>query len=92
MVIWRDHHQKLNLKKVTRFEYRSIRETFNKAYTPNWKYEIFTVDDVQYTNPITYNIKDVKNEDVKGSFYESELLKAEQDVFRTDQISRRDDK
>ena len=77
---------------MTRFEYHSIRETFNKAYTPNCKYEIFTVDDVQYTNPITYNIKGVKNEDVKGSFYESELLKAEQDVFRTDQIIRRDDK
>ena len=29
------------------------RKTFDKGYTTNWTEEIFTVDKIQYTNPIT---------------------------------------
>ena len=43
-----------------------------------------------YTNPITYKLKDLNNEDIQGSFYEMELLKAKQDVFRIDKVIRRD--
>ena len=63
---------------------------FDKGYTPNWSEEVFTVDKIQYTNPITYKLKDLRGEDIKGSFYELELLEAEQDVFRIDKIIRRD--
>ena len=28
------------------------RKTFDKGYTPNWTEEVFTVDKIQYTNPI----------------------------------------
>ena len=66
------------------------RKVFDKGYTPNWSEEVFTVDKIQYTNPITYKLKDLRGEDIKGSFYELELLEAEQDVFRIDKIIRRD--
>ena len=66
------------------------RNVFDKGYTPNWTEEVFTVDKIQYTNPITYKIKDLMGEDIKGSFYEPELLKAKQDVFRIDKVIRRD--
>ena len=66
------------------------RNVFDKGYTPNWTEEVFTVDKIQYTNPITYKIKDLNNEEIKGSFYEPELLEAKQDVFRIDKIIRRD--
>jgi len=66
------------------------RKTFDKGYTPNWTEEIFTIDKIQYTNPITYKIKDLNNEEIKGSFYEPELLKAEQDIFRTEKIIKKD--
>ena len=66
------------------------RKVFDKGYTPNWSEEIFTVDKIQYTNPITYKIKDLNNEEIKGSFYEPELLKAKQEVFRIDKVIRRD--
>jgi len=56
----------------------------------NWTEEIFTVDKIQYTNPTTYKIKDLNNEEIKGSFYEPELLKAEQDVFRIEKVIKRD--
>ena len=66
------------------------RNVFDKGYTPNWTEEVFTIDKIQYTNPITYKIKDLNDETMEGSFYEPELLKAKQDVFRIDNVIRRD--
>ena len=63
---------------MIRFEYQSIKEK-HKGYTPDWTEEMFTVDKIQYTNPITYKIKDLNNEEIQGSFYEPELLKAKQE-------------
>ena len=53
------------------------RNVFDKGYTPNW-------------TPITCKIKDLNDETIEGSFYEPELLKAKQDVFRIDKVIRRD--
>ena len=33
----------------------------------------FTVSEVHYTDPITYKLKDLNGEEIKGSFYEQEL-------------------
>ena len=66
------------------------RNVFDKGYTPNWTEELFIIDKIQYTNPITYKLKDLRGEDIQGSFYEPELLKARQDVFRIDKVIRRD--
>ncbi|KAL9958180.1 hypothetical protein ACROYT_G035157 [Oculina patagonica] len=65
------------------------RKVFDKGYTPNWSEEIFKINKIQYTNPITYKLKDLNNEEIGGSFYEPELLKAEQEVFRIDKVIRR---
>ena len=66
------------------------RKVFDKGYTPNWTEEIFLIDKIQSTNPITYRLKDLNNEEIQGSFYEPELLNAEQDVFRIDKVIKRD--
>ena len=66
------------------------RKVFDKGYTPNWTEEVFTIDKIQYTNPTTYKLKDLNNEEIQGSFYEPELLRAKQDVFRIDKVIRRD--
>ena len=50
---------------------------------------MFTIDKIQYTNPITYKLKDLNNEEIQGSFYEPELLRAKQDVFRIDKVFQR---
>ena len=65
------------------------RKTFDKGYTPNWPEEVFTVDKIQYTNPITYKIKDLNGEVIKGLFYEPELLKAKQNIFHIDKVIKR---
>ena len=66
------------------------RKVFDKGYTPNWTEEIFLVNKIQSTNLITYRLKDLNNEEIQGSFYEPELLKAKQDIFLIDKVIRRD--
>ena len=51
------------------------RKTFDKGYTENWSEEMFTIDEIQHTNPITYKLKDLNNEEIQGSFYEPELFR-----------------
>ena len=58
--------------------------------SPDWTEGLFVIDEIKYTNPITYKIKDLNNEEIKGSFYEPELFKAQQEVFRIDKVIRRD--
>jgi len=36
------------------------RSTFAKGYTPNWTNEIFVIRKVQFTNPVTYLLRDLK--------------------------------
>ena len=68
------------------------RKVFDKGYTPNWTEEIFVIDKVLPTKPITYSITDLMGEEIKGSFYEQELQKAKQQTFRIEKIIRRDNK
>ena len=58
------------------------RKVFDKGYSPNWTEEILLIGKIQSTNPITYRLKDLNNEEIQGSFYEPELLPTKQDVFR----------
>ena len=44
------------------------RKVFDKGYTPNFTEEIFEVYEVKNTNPITYLIKDLNGEPIKGHF------------------------
>ena len=56
------------------------RRIFDKSYTPNWTEEIFLVDKIQSTNPITYRLKDLHNEEIQGSFYEFPLIKSFREI------------
>ena len=62
------------------------RKVFDKGYTPNWTEEIFLINKIQSTNPITYRLKNFNNEEIQGSFYEPELPPAKQDVFRIEKV------
>ena len=68
------------------------RKVFDKGYTPNWTEEIFVIDKVLPTKPVTYSIVDLMGEEIKGSLYEQELQKAKQQTFRIEKIIRRDNK
>ena len=60
---------------------------FEKGYTGNWTEEIFLVDKVKNTVPITYVLKDTNGDPVRGTFYELELQKTKlQDYFRIEKV------
>ena len=65
------------------------KKTFEKGFTPNWTEELFIVNGMSLTKPVTYNIKDLSKETVKSSFYQQELQKASQEVYRIDKVLRK---
>jgi len=58
------------------------RQPFDKSYTGCWSEELFKVHRRYETVPVTYGIKDLADEDIKGKFYSEELQK----VAETDQM------
>ena len=68
------------------------RQVFDKGYTPNWNEEIFLINKILPTKPVTYSIVDLKGESIKGSFYGQELQRAKQQTFRIEKVIRRDNK
>ena len=68
------------------------KKVFDKGYTPNWTKEIFVIDKIIPTKPVTYSIIDLMGEPITGSFYEQELQKAKQKTFRIEKVIRRDSK
>ena len=65
------------------------KSNFEKGYTPRWAEEVFTVSQIQYTDPPTYKISDHHGEEIQGTFYEQEMQKTNQDIFRIEKIIRK---
>src|SRR5207245_5841416 len=66
-----------------------IKGTFEKGYLPNWSEQIYIIDEVLKTTPVTYRVKDSLNEIITGSFYEQELQKTNQEVYRVEKVLRK---
>lgn len=63
---------------------------FAKGYTPNWSTELFTVDDIRFTSPPVYYLRDSLGERIKGAFYEQELQKtAYPDTYLVEKVLQR---
>ena len=65
------------------------KKTFEKGYTTRWTEEIFTIVEVKRTKLPTYKIADLNGEEIKGSFYEPELQKTSQEIFRIEKVIKR---
>ena len=65
------------------------KKTFEKGYTTRWTEEIFTIVEVKPTQPPTSKIADLNGEEIKGSFYEPELQKTNQEIFRIEKVIKR---
>ena len=64
-------------------KYKNI---FAKGYTPNWSEEAFVVNKVKNKGPWTYVINDLNGEEITETFYEKELQKTNQNVFRIEKV------
>ena len=72
-----EHNEKDSRFKVgDRVRISKFKNIFAKGYTPNWSKEIFIVNKIHDTVPHTYNIKDLNDEEIIGSFYDRELQKS----------------
>ena len=71
-----EHNEKDSKFKVgDRVRISRYKNIFAKGYSPNWSKEIFIVNKVNDTEPYTYNLKDLNDEEIKASFYDKELQK-----------------
>ena len=71
-----EHDEKDSRFKVgDRVRISKFKNIFAKGYTPNWSSKIFIVDKINDTVPYTYNLKDLNDEKIIGSFYDKELQK-----------------
>ena len=62
------------------------KKTFEKGYTTRWTEEIFTITKINHTSPVTYKIADLNGEEIDGTFYEPELQKTSQQLFRIEKV------
>jgi len=51
--------------------------------------EVFNISQVQYTDPPTYKINDLNGEEIRGTFYEQQLQKTSQEIFRIEKVIRK---
>ena len=47
-----------------------FKNIFAKGYAPNWSNEIYIINKINDTVPCTYNLKDLNDEEIIGSFYD----------------------
>ena len=63
------------------------KHVFQKGYTPSFTTEIFTIDEVKPTIPITYRLKDYQDQPIQGGFYQEELTAAKYtDVYLIEKV------
>ena len=72
-----EHNEKDSRFKVgDRVRISRYKNIFAIGYILNWSKEIFIVDKIDVTVPYTYNLKDLNDEKIIGSFYDKELQKS----------------
>ena len=67
-------------------KYKNI---FAKGYIPNWSEEVFVIEEVKNTFSWTYVTSDVNGEEIIGTFYEKELQKINQQIFRIEKVIKK---
>ncbi len=63
---------------------------FQKGYEQTYSYEVFEINEIKNTYPVTYGIKDYKGEVIEGSFYKSELelVDKSEDIWPVNKVIR----
>ncbi|KAL7295117.1 hypothetical protein TKK_0011584 [Trichogramma kaykai] len=65
----------------------AMESILQQGYTPNWSAEIFTITRVVPTQPVTYHLKDYKNQPIAGGFYEHEIAKVKHpDIYFIEKV------
>lgn len=66
------------------------KHVFEKGYLPSWTTEIFKIDKIQKTDPVTYLLIDWRGHPIKGGVYAEEMQITKQpDVYLVEKILRK---
>ena len=66
------------------------KKIFEKGYTPNYSAEVFMIEKIVPTFPITYILKDYQGNILKGGFYKEEIIKTNcPDVFLVEKVIKK---
>lgn len=71
---WHINDEKGLFKEGDHVRISRIKSTFERGFDENYSREIYQIDKVLTTTPITYKLKSLKNEHLMGRFYEQELI------------------
>ena len=66
-----------------------IKNRFDKGYFRKWTEELFVIDKIKLTDPITYTVKSLHDNDekIKGTFYKQQLQKSNQtEIFQIEKV------
>ena len=72
-----------------KFRTSKCKNILAKGYTSNCSEEVFVIKKVKNTVPWTYVINDLNGEGIIGTFYEKELQKRNQQVFRIEKVMKK---
>ena len=61
---------------------------FEHGFLPNWTEQIYKIHKINRSTPVTYILKNLKDEIIEGGFYKEELQKTSQEVFRIEKVLR----
>ena len=82
----------IKYKKGDKVRISKYKRQFEKRYTPNRTEEIFAVDKINMTNPVTHQVRNLNNENILDSFYTRELSPVKQNIFRIEKVIKKDNK
>ena len=68
------------------------KQALQKGYLPGWSEEIVIISKKFPTTPVTYAVKDVADEEIKGRFYETalQLIIKENNVYDVEKVLKRE--
>ena len=66
-----------------------IKGIFEHGFLPNWSEQIYKIQKINNSIPITYLLEDLQGEIIIGSFYNEELQKTSQEVYRIEKVLRK---
>ena len=88
MVKLKDPNQKpSSLKRVITSDLACIKRLFRKGYKMNWTEEVFQIVNQIPRTLVVYEVNDLLERPIEGTFYEKELQKVEHpDIFHVEKV------
>jgi len=64
-------------------------DKFDKKYGINWTDDVYTINEIIKTRPLSYSLLDENNHVLKGRYYNEDLQAVHTDLFRVNKILKR---